>query len=192
MKEIRQLSTKLKLGLLRLDEFSVQHNIHSRREAEKRGAIYLLNELFPDEDVKLRYHSNGKPYAENMLGGISISHSHHLLAILADSENTHTGLDVELIRDKILKIRHKFLSESEKKFIPKDNVIMHLTAWCIKETIYKIHAEGMLDFIRDIMIDEFTEGEKLITAHCGKGNCSFSKTIHIHKMDEYLLAWPID
>ena len=192
MTEIRHLSDTLKLGLLRLDEFSSQRNIHNRREAEKEGAVFLLNELFPNEKVRLMYRENGKPYAENKTGGISISHSHHLLAILVDHSNIHTGLDVELIRDKVLKIRHKFLSEREQNFIPKDNVMMHLAAWCIKETIYKIYAEGMLDFRENIHIDEFSEQSSLVKVKCIKENHTFNKTIQISRQEEYLMAWPID
>jgi 4'-phosphopantetheinyl transferase len=41
---------------------------------------------------------------------ISISHSHDKLAIIVN-EKEATGIDIELIRDKVLKIKHKFLSQ---------------------------------------------------------------------------------
>lgn len=192
MTEIKELSPTLKLGLLRLDAFSVEKEIHSRREAEKQGAIYLLNKLFPNEDVRLMYHSNGRPYAENTNTGISISHSHHLLGILVDRQNIHTGLDVELFRDKVLKIRHKFLSESERAFIPDTDIYMNLAAWCIKETMYKIHADKLIDFKEHIIIEKFNQEESLVKANCRKNEINFSKIINISKLDEYLLAWPIN
>ena len=132
--QIRQLNSHTRLAIMRLDEFSAQAEIHTRRDAEKQGTIYLLSRLFTATKPELKYLPNGKPYMDNITGGISISHSHNLLAVLADSQNVHTGLDVEMIRDKVLKIRHKFLSEKEKKFIPADNLIMHIMSWFVKET----------------------------------------------------------
>ena len=192
MFEVRQLSENLKIGFLRLDKFSSEENVHSRREAEKKGAQYLLKQLFPEEEIKLLYHANGKPYAENKNCGISISHSHHLLAILVDQKSHHTGLDVELIRDKVLKIRSKFLSEKEMEHVPEQNVIMHLMAWCVKETIYKIYAEGMLDFRENIIIEPFQENSEIIMAHCHTDRTCFTKKIKISRMDEYLMAWPVE
>jgi 4'-phosphopantetheinyl transferase len=192
MIEIRQLNPHLKLGLLRLDEFVKVHPVDSRRAAEKQGALYLLHELFPGMTPQLLYHTNGKPYVGGMEGGISVSHSHDLLAIIADSANTHTGLDVELIRDKVLKIRHKFLSEEEKKFIPEGNVMLHLVAWCAKETMYKIHSEGKVDFIGDLHIEKFTENDKEITASCSAKDFSFTKRLKIEQLNEYILSWPIN
>jgi 4'-phosphopantetheinyl transferase len=187
--EIRQLNEHRRLAIMWLDEFSASHGIHTRREAEKRGTQFLLQQLFPSHIPVLKYHANGKPFVENTAGGISISHSHNLLAVLADSRNVHTGLDVEMIRDKVLKIRHKFLSEEEKKFVPADNIIMHIMAWCVKETLYKIHSEGKIDFIEHLQIEKFNEDSTEISGSC-KADISFAKQFTIEKLDGYIMAWP--
>ena len=134
MKEIQQLSPSLRLALLSLSSYEPYNDpLLSRREHEKNAVRYLIDLLFPLQNLQLCYSALGKPFLNNLQGGISISHSHDLIGILHDTENTHTGLDIELIRNKVLKIRHKFLSEVEQNFIPPDNVKMHIMAWCAKE-----------------------------------------------------------
>ena len=192
MDEIRQVNSHCRLALLWLHEFVKLNPIQSRREAEKKGTIHLLHALYPGHEPELYYFPNGKPYVKNMSGGISISHSHDLLAIFADEKNTHTGLDVELVRDKVLKIRHKFLSEKEKAFIPEKNVMMHIVAWCVKETMYKIHSEGKVDFIQHLSIEPFSEGDEIIHASCNAGDGQFSKQIKIERVLDYVLAYPVN
>ncbi|MBC7862747.1 MAG: 4'-phosphopantetheinyl transferase superfamily protein [Bacteroidia bacterium] len=192
MNQIRQINTDCRLALLWMHEFVKENPAPTKRETEKNGTLYLLNLLFHKKNPKLEYHENGKPFVKDLPGGISISHSHDLLAIFADERNTHTGLDVELIRDKVLKIRHKFLSEKEKSFIPEKNVLMHIMAWCVKETMYKIHSERKVEFIEHLLIEPFKESDEIIQATCCMDNVKFTKQLKIEQMDEYLISYPIN
>jgi phosphopantetheinyl transferase len=191
MTEIRQISSSCRLATLWMHEFEKENPALSRRETEKNGTLFLLKQLFPLHSPALHYTEKGKPYVSDYPGGISISHSHDLLAILADEEEKYTGLDVEQVRDKVLKIRHKFLSENEKQFIPEKNVIMHIMAWCAKETLYKIHSEGMLDFIGNLVLEPFAEDDTHIKGHCISPEIVFDKTLRIEKIQNYLVCYPV-
>lgn len=192
MDKIRSLGGNKRLAILRLDQFSQVHCLRSRREAERKGTIHLLQLLFGDVGWDLVYLSNGKPVVRGVRGGISISHSHDVLGILHDSERSHTGLDIELIREKVLKIRYKFLSEKEKKFIPDDNVKMHIMAWCAKETLYKIHSEGMLDFIQHLHLHDFSENDESVFGACTAPDFAFEKELRVEQIENYIMTWPVN
>lgn len=191
MKEIRQLSPSLRLALLNLSSFNSNQKLRlTRRENEKIAVRHLIHALFPDKDIQVCYSPSGQPYLNGLHGGISISHSHDLIGILHDAENTHTGLDIELIREKVLKIRHKFLSAIEQNFIPPDNVRMHIMAWCAKETMFKIHSEGNLDFASKIQIDDFTEDSDELICACTAQDFAFKKKLKVEQIGEYIYTWP--
>ena len=192
MREIRDLGEGKRIALLWMHEFEEENPATSRRETEKKGILFPLNELFGTAEISLKYYGNGKPYLENISGVIPISHSHDLLVILHDSLSEHTGVDVEQVREKVLKIRHKFLSEREKLFIAEKNVLSHIIAWCVKESVYKIHAEGKLDFIENIWLEEFTESNTEVRAKCVTDTISFSKKFRIEKIGNYVLFYPLN
>jgi 4'-phosphopantetheinyl transferase len=138
--EVFNIKEGLYFGLLNLNEFSIEYNLTVKRDIETQGKNYLINKLL-DKDVEIKYDDKGKPYLAKDNRHISISHSHNKLAIIIN-EHESTGIDIELIRDKVLKIKHKFLSESELKDA-NDDVDKLLIYWAAKETLYKIY--GLLE-----------------------------------------------
>ena len=63
---------------------------------------------------------SGKPYLKNRTENISISHSFPYVTGILNKEKK-CGIDIEKIQKKILKINHKFLSESELNKIKNNN-----------------------------------------------------------------------
>lgn len=107
---------------------------------------------------------NGAPFLEGEDCRISISHTDHLLVVAtlprtpeADlrmfSPRTCMGIDAERAdRQQVIKVRNKFLNDSELLMIPEDDVPLNILAWTIKEAAYKAAlCEGM-DFRNDIRI----------------------------------------
>lgn len=192
MYQINQINSSTRLGLLQLDLFRSEYPNTSKRDVERAATLYLLDFLYPKQKKTLQYTDSGKPYLENESYGISISHSHNLLAIFVDNKNSNTGIDIELVTDKVLKIRDKFLSANEKSFIPEKNVFMHLVAWCVKETLYKIYGKGKVDFINNLFIESFTEQERIISAKCHVGQSIFTTQIQVKEYGEYIITYPIN
>lgn len=94
-------------------------------------AIRAMNEA--GKYGKIHYGNSGKPFSET--GFISISHSGNWLALM-HSKNKEVGVDVEQIRERILKIKTRFLSESE--LILAENNLEKLTLfWSAKEAAFK-------------------------------------------------------
>ncbi|WP_394773708.1 4'-phosphopantetheinyl transferase family protein [Flavobacterium sp.] len=118
----------------------------------------LIQEMgFTDND--LHYDEFGKPYFD-CHNFISITHSHHFAAIIISHETV--GIDMELQREKILRIADKFV-DYENKYLSPENTndyVRELTIiWGAKEAIFKIRNEKGISFKDHIKVDAFSLNE---------------------------------
>ncbi|MWB95683.1 4'-phosphopantetheinyl transferase superfamily protein [Flavobacterium sp. GA093] len=135
---------------LRLD--GMKSELHQRAFLSVRMLIQEMG--FTDKD--LHYDEFGKPYFD-CHNYISITHSHHFAAIIISHETV--GIDMELQREKILRIADKFV-ETENSFLNKENIpdyIRELTViWGAKEAIFKIRNEKGISFKDHIQVEAFS------------------------------------
>lgn len=127
-------------------------------------------------DFDLRYDEVGKPHLKDG-NFISITHSHHFTGIIV-SEADEVGVDIEMQRDKILKIAHKFTPIEEYKTIANVSALTQkLTiVWGAKESLYKIYAQKGLSFLHHINVKDFTFADEQTTAEIlYQGASSFYK-----------------
>lgn len=127
-------------------------------------------------DFDLRYDEVGKPHLKDG-NFISITHSHHFTGIII-SEAEEVGVDIEMQRDKILKIAHKFTPIEEYKTIANVSALTQkLTiVWGAKESLYKIYAQKGLSFLHHINVKDFTFADEQTTAEIlYQGASSFYK-----------------
>jgi len=178
------------LGLVHLPDYSVITGVSAKRELEKNATSFLLGKLF-DKEVVLSYNAEGKPELKQEDCHISISHSHDKLVIICNKECA-TGVDIELIRDKVLKIKDKFLSQQELNEA-NDNVEKLIIYWAAKEALYKLYGLKEVEFAKHLFVHFFDlnkEGKIL-----GEINLdSFRKKFNLHyeKLDDYMLVYIID
>ena len=154
MIEVFNIHRGLYFGLLNLDEYAAEKQLVAKREIELQGKEYLMKQLI-DKTCQIKYDDKGNPYLKDDTRHISISHSHDKLAIIVN-ETEATGIDIELIRDKVLKIKHKFLTSSELLDANND-VEKLLIYWAAKETLYKIYGLKEVDFIEHLLVKPFTK-----------------------------------
>ena len=128
---------------------SFTENIRSNQRAcEKLATRLLLCHIFGN-DFSLEYNEAGAPHIKDSTTHISISHSSYLVGI-AISNLYPIGLDIEHKADQVLRVREKFLNDTELKNTLSDDKIVNLWYWTAKEAIYKaIEADG-IDFRNDI------------------------------------------
>ena len=107
-------------------------------------------------DADLYYDEVGKPHLKDGKH-ISITHSNQFTGIIVSGTN-EVGIDIEMQRDKILRIAHKFTPIEEYKTIANSEALIRkLTiVWGCKESLYKIYAEPGLSFINHIVIQDFS------------------------------------
>ncbi len=164
-------------AILNLDEFAIANNITIKREAEKQGARFLLGHLLKGGEFKLIYDFFGKPFLKESRSHISIAHSHgKLVVILNDKEST--GVDIELIREKVFNVKDKFLSTIELEFLKNQSVEAYIACWAAKETLYKIYGRKEVEFILHLLLEPFTfQNEGEIVGKISHPN--FSKTFNL-------------
>jgi len=124
-------------------------------------------------DHDLYYDEAGKPHLKDG-HKISITHSNHFTGIIVSTQN-EVGIDIEMQREKILRIAFKFTPVEEYKTIANtDALIQKLTiVWGAKESLYKIYAEPGLSFLHHIDVKDFSFDDTRTTAEIlYKGNCS--------------------
>lgn len=164
--------------------------LEAKRDIEKGGTKFLLEKLF-NGSVDLQYSNEGKPFLANNNCNISITHSHDKLAIIVN-EIHETGIDIELIRDKVLKIQHKFLSPQE--LLDANNEPQKLiTYWACKEALYKLYSKKEVDFIANLFVNKFDNNDKGQTIGEIKiGNFNKKINLHYEKTGEYMLVYTLN
>lgn len=115
----------------------------------------LIQEMgFTDHD--LHYDEFGKPYFD-CHNYISITHSYHFAAIIISHETV--GIDMELQREKIIRIADKF-TDFECDYLKPDPIeeyVKKLTViWGAKEAIFKIRNEKGISFKDHIKVEDFS------------------------------------
>ena len=190
MIEVFNIKEGLFFGLLNLNEFATSLDLTAKREIESKGKSYLINYLL-DKEVEIDYDEKGKPFLTNNVKHISISHSHDKLAIIVNEQES-TGIDIELIRDKVLKIKHKFLTESELTDA-NDNVEKLLIYWAAKETLYKIYGLKEIDFIEHLFVKPFTKHNLgTIIGVINLPNFRESFYLNYQILDDYVLVYALN
>ncbi|HET8885023.1 MAG TPA: 4'-phosphopantetheinyl transferase superfamily protein [Salinimicrobium sp.] len=151
-----------------------------KSEIHQRGFMsirHLLAEAgYVDND--LYYDEKGKPHLRDGKK-ISITHSFDFTGIIVSDQEV--GIDIEMQREKILKIAEKFTPIREYRTLANSAaVIRKLTiVWGAKEAIYKLYAQKGLGFLQHINITDFdfddgkTTGTVYFEGNISKYNIEF-------------------
>lgn len=136
-----------------------QNRMDGMKSEAHRRAFLSIRHLMAEagyKDHDLYYDDFGKPHLKDG-NHISITHSHNFTGIIV-SETDEVGIDIEMQRNKILRIAHKFTPIEEYKTLANtDALIRKLTiVWGAKESLYKIYARQGLSFLRHINVMDFT------------------------------------
>ncbi len=150
----------------------VSEKIHPIKRIEHLAARYLLTQLVPEINLQqIQVSQSGKPFMPNTNLHFSLSHSYPYVAATV-SRQLSLGIDIQIFREKIQRIQHKFLSEKEQSFCHND--IQKLTmAWCAKEAAFKYYEQEGLDYINHLPIVDF----QLNTQDSSSINISLQKTL---------------
>lgn len=158
-----------------------------KRLIEKQMVRQMLKKIQPNH--KIRYYENGQPYLEPFDKFVSVSHSFPY-AVLAISEKK-IGVDIEQVKDRIDKIKHKFLHPTEIDWLSRaKSGIEHLTAiWCIKEALFKIHSSKQWSFKEFYVVDEFLLNQfSKIKCKVFDKNREDKFLAYLEKIENYYLA----
>ena len=151
-------------------------------------SVRKLLQLKGYTDFDLEYDQFGKPHLKDGKH-ISISHSHEYATIIISDEIT--GIDIELQRDKIIRIADKFV-EPEWEFLDKENQehIRKLTViWGVKESIFKIRNEAGISFKDHIHVHPFEIKDQSGIADLHFQNSVIQFKYHFIEIDNFTLVY---
>ena len=160
---------------------SMKSDLHQKGFLSVR---HLLKEVgYRDED--LMYDEFGKPHLKDGKY-ISITHSFTFSGLII-SDKLHVGIDIEMQRDKILKIAHKFTPIEEYKTIANhDALVSKLTiVWGARESLYKIYGKKKLLFLHNIYIEDFKFEDQKTTGAIRYDGEEFSYNIEFLEFDGF-------
>ena len=138
---------------------------HPHKRLQHLAGRYLLQYLFNDFPFELiMIADTRKPFLSNEAYHFSISHCGDFAAAIV-SRHSRVGVDVELVKPMIQKIRHKFLGKNELELLPGETILSRESGiaiddevaeipssyfltlcWSAKESMYKWYGDGGVDF----------------------------------------------
>jgi 4'-phosphopantetheinyl transferase len=186
---IEKISDAISLGSLDLQAFQAQCGVIEKRELEGKGIEFLLKKMFPDNEPVLKYTQYRKPFLSSHDTHISITHSHDMLLIISNKKE-NTGVDVELIRDKVKNIQHKFLCREELDFAQNETEKL-VILWAAKEAMYKTYGEKGIDFAKDMRVQSFKSNEANFYGELNAENSKKKYLLHKEKRGNYILVYTI-
>lgn len=132
-------------------------------------ALQIYCENGRDGYREVGHFDSGAPFVSGSEARISVTHTDGLLCVATlpptpevrlgeFSERAAMGIDAErLDREKVLRVRERFLSPDELKLMPADDVAANVLAWTAKEALYKAALTPGLDFRTQIIVDSLPE-----------------------------------
>ncbi len=98
---------------------------------------------------------NGKPYLPDFPYEISLTHSYDYAGVMLSLKG-RCGIDLEIVKEKVVRIKNKFLKPDELGFIkPEDEIDQLYACWCAKEAVYKLQGNKGVSFLEDMRILPF-------------------------------------
>jgi 4'-phosphopantetheinyl transferase len=154
-----------------------------KSEMHQRGflSVRKLLQEAGYSDFDLHYGQDGKPHLKDNLF-ISISHSSEFSTIAISDKPV--GIDVELAKEKVLKIASRFMDISHLEGLSEEEQIRKATVvWGIKESVFKIKNEKGISFPDHIFENTFLLSDKKATAQLSFNNLIESFDIFFEEID---------
>jgi 4'-phosphopantetheinyl transferase len=162
-----------------------------KSQLHQRGFL-SVRELLQEagyNDFDLYYDDFGKPHLEDGKH-ISITHSYQFSAIIVS--NQRVGIDIELQREKIIKIASKF-NDDDHRFLKEDkkeDYIRKLTViWGAKESIFKIRNERGISFKEHIKVRAFEMEDTLAVAELHFDDIVKDFEIYFEEIENFILVY---
>lgn len=186
-----------------LNELSLKRLEGMKSESHQKGflAVRMLLQYIGHSDEDLTYDASEKPHlmtkAERnsithhslpITQHISISHSHEFSCICISDEVI--GIDIELIKEKSLKIAPRFMDVTHLQGLSiADQITKTTIVWGIKESIFKIKNEKGISFPDHIFEDAFDIKEGKCTAELHFNNQIEKFDIQFHLIEGYVFVF---
>lgn len=184
-----ELRPMLSLNFEELSELNAIRYPQSRKRW--MASRLALKSAFDDwRVIGIQKDCHGKPFFEAEEGSFSLSHS-GAFAVCAYHPKEKMGIDIEIVRSKVLSIRHKFMKEQELASLPADNLVKSLyVCWCAKEAAYKWRGKKGFSMKSGITVEPFSysaTGSLTLLVQEGEQECRL--TVAYQEIEDYMMAY---
>lgn len=147
---------------IKVEEISGREDMSG--ELWRKMAMQVYSENGKDGYREVDHFPSGAPFLEGSDERISISHTKGLLVVATlprtpeitlntFNPRSAMGIDAERAdREQVLKLRERFLNKEELAMIDAESVEANITAWTVKEALYKAALTPGLDIRESIII----------------------------------------
>ena len=166
---------------------------HPHKRLQHLAGRWLLQEMYPGFPYELiRIADTRKPFLPEEQYHFSISHADDYAAAIVSMDH-RVGIDVELTGGKVMKVLHKFLNPAERVLLPPVNMRpafrYETLFWSVKETMFKWHGDGAVDFREHMHILNF-EAEQEGQIHClFRTPAVIDLDVHYRFFGDLCLSW---
>jgi len=200
-----QINETTRLGIWKIEETEdfflsnvpirseVTHPLKRLQHLAGRFLLQFLCPGFPYELIRIA--DTRKPYLPNEQFHFSISHCGDYAAAIVSSDR-RVGVDIEIIGERVEKIKNKFLTQNEQLIFsftppgpPGSGPGLTTLLWCAKESVYKWFGDGGVDFRKHIQLEGIDDNDETIIGHFAKTRQGL--IIHYRHLDHLILTWII-
>ena len=206
---LRELDSKAKFALWKIEESAEELLQKLKLDAQEQAKLdslskgkrtlhwlatrVLLRYLLKTEDyIACPSDENGKPFLPDYPYAISLTHSYDYAGVMLNLQG-ECGMDLEIVKDKVLRIQEKFLKAEELAFIPENHIEQLYACWCAKEAIYKLQGNRGVSFLENMTIAPFTytdQGVLELRLESEHNNRSYQ--VFYEKFGNYMLGYAVE
>ncbi|TYP94663.1 phosphopantetheinyl transferase [Sphingobacterium allocomposti] len=205
---LRELNSETKLAIWRIEEtadellsrLQLDEREKARLESLGKGkrtlhwlaTRVLLRYLLKTEDyIACPSDDNGKPFLPDYPYKISLTHSFDYAGVLMSTQG-ECGIDLEIVKDKVLRVKEKFLKPKELAFIQDNNIEQLYACWCAKEAVYKLQGNKGVSFLEDMTILPFQyKPQGIMTLLLRKERKTQFFQVYYEKFQDYMLGYVV-
>ncbi len=149
------------------EESDLSQHQNPLRRLEWLAGRWLLHKLTDSpQRLPLAKDAFSKPFfPENQNLACSLSHSKgNVGAFIVNNQHSNAkgqqsiGCDIQVLTEKMRRIAHKFLNDTEKEFVKSrpeiENLVLLHLFWTAKESLYKAYGLKQLDFRKNIFVQK--------------------------------------
>lgn len=103
---------------------------------------------------------HGKSHPMDGYGYVSLTHTKGIAAAIFHKDMP-VGIDLDYVREKVVRLGPKFLNPSEIEFLNNDP-ILYTVAWSAKESIFKCQGRRGISLKSNILLDPFSLDDHVI------------------------------
>lgn len=133
------------------------------KRVEWKGARLAIK--FALECISLPYpgffkDEHGKSHPMDGYGYVSLTHTKGIAAAIFHKDMP-VGIDLDFVREKVVRLGPKFLDPSEINFLNNDPVL-YTIAWSAKESIFKCQGKRGISLKKNILLEPFSLNDSVI------------------------------